>query len=167
MGRGFCSLLSASSIYYGPCSMFNLCVWQPFCKTSFQEPPPFRHATIFVYTMQFVIAFIRYKPKPRYTQFGLNAPCLLRCVLHPVNAYHASHSISGFARIVEWNMWKSIALQLLATVQPSQHCPLRGQPSDRPKSEPVYGKLFTFENLNKMLIFFRTMTPIDLRPSKT
>jgi len=37
--------------------------------------------------------------------FGLNAPCLSHCVLHPLNTYRASCSVWGFVRIVDWNMW--------------------------------------------------------------
>jgi len=36
--------------------------------------------------------------------FGLNAPYLSCCVLHPVNTYCASHSIWDFVRVVDWNV---------------------------------------------------------------
>jgi len=46
-----------------------------------------------------------------------------------LNTHCASRSVLGFVHVVDWNMWKSVALQLLAAVWPSWHCCTADRPT--------------------------------------
>jgi len=101
--------------------------------------------------------------------YYLQAKTPLRSVLAWMpHSYHVARSVSGFVRVVDWNMWKSIAqLHCALGCCAAKPAPFAARLADCPtvQSPNLFtASLFTFENLNKMLIFFTTKAPIKIRP---
>jgi len=86
--------------------------------------------------------------------FGLNAPCLSRCALRLGLCPR-----SGLEYVKVCSLATSCS-QLLGSR--ARELSATWPTIQSPKL--FTASLFTFKNLNKMLIFFPTMTPIDIRP---